>query len=87
MRPSAPKRQGSRLLAIVALCLLASSQRGLGHETGAYSHDDDPDSSNADWMANDCLKLSEISMQGTHDSMARIRAMPCRRRPGVWPSS
>jgi 1-phosphatidylinositol phosphodiesterase len=46
--------------------------RGLEHSHGGYSHDGEAKTSNPKWMEKipDQIKLSELSVPGTHDTMA-----------------
>ena len=74
------RRSGRAVAALVGsmLALVLSFtwtvQPSFAHETGAYSHDADKKTDNPDWMAElpATVPLSELSLPGTHDTMAQI---------------
>jgi 1-phosphatidylinositol phosphodiesterase len=61
------------MLMLVVSGLVTVSQRTLSHDSDSYSHDPDPDVLRTNWMStlSDCLRLSEISIPGTQQSMTR----------------
>ena len=54
------------------LLLLIVSQSSYAHKTPGYSHDGGVKTSNPDWMSRlrDSVRISELSIPGTHDTMA-----------------
>ncbi len=60
-------------LALAAAALLMVANPASAHETPAYSHDDSTGETNPDWMSTlpDTVKLSHLSIPGTHDTGAR----------------
>lgn len=60
------------LLNLVLLCLFAFSPLAMAHDHGAYQHDSGYRSWQANWMAGipGSKRLADLSLPGTHDSMA-----------------
>ena len=59
-------------LIILALTLLANTNSASAHKDGAYSHESSIGYTNQDWMSGipNGTHLSELSIPGTHDTMA-----------------
>lgn len=69
------------LAMLAALTLVAGLQSAGAHNDGAYSHDASIGYTNKNWMAAlpDDMRLNELSIPGTHDSMAYqiVGPAPC----------
>jgi 1-phosphatidylinositol phosphodiesterase len=66
-------RFGLRCAAVLFAALLALPVAAQAHKSRGYSHDEGAKTSNTSWMTalKDSVLLSELSIPGTHDSMAR----------------
>jgi 1-phosphatidylinositol phosphodiesterase len=67
--------KSSLKVSVTSLILLLSlSEVSHAHNTRGYSHDGEAKTSNPGWMTSlkDDVRLSELSIPGTHDSMARL---------------
>ncbi len=72
------QRSFRQALAVIPLALAAATLSMVvtpasAHETPAYSHDDTTGEANPDWMSTlpDSIRLSHLSIPGTHDTGAR----------------
>lgn len=74
------KRQDRRLIVIVvvAVTLVVCACTAKAHWGGGYQHTDFACADNPDWMADlpDYLRISEISMVGTHQTYSRTASNP-----------
>ncbi|MEA2687549.1 MAG: 1-phosphatidylinositol phosphodiesterase, partial [Candidatus Eremiobacteraeota bacterium] len=63
---------GLRLTAAVLVVLSSFPVEAQAHKSDGYSHDGGAKTSNAQWMTalNNGVLLSELSIPGTHDTMA-----------------
>ncbi|MFK7977734.1 MAG: hypothetical protein AB8C02_16510, partial [Halioglobus sp.] len=72
-----------RAVALVAVLLPMFPSLALAHDNAGYSHDRVAVGNLPNWMASldDNLKLSEISIPGTHDTMADCPGVVCGPAP------